>query len=424
MKKLKLLVLLCLLLSSTYAQKMDDINELIGKNQYAEARESIDRYLFNPKKLNDAEGWYRKGTIYNSLSKENDTPLDSMFSLKSVSYDAFRKYQTVDSKDLFMMLENFTSYIDLYYGFYDVGVKQFNAKHFSEAMDAFKKAIEVKDYILSKKYEYNQVKLYKLDTALVMNLAASAIQAKKENEAVLYYKQITDASIYGADYKDIYEYLLDYYMRKEDENSMNAILNKVKQHYPENLESWLDLELKAASRKGDKSVLFAKYDQLIAENPTGFILPYNYSAEMYNSLYGKDATNSGDIAMSNKLTETIKKAINNEPNEEKTATTLMTNHLYNMSADLINTSNTIKGTKPEDIKKKSDLKLLANKTMDDCIVYCDQMVKYYEAIPAKTAIQKANYKIVLGYLSDMYNLKKNPVKAAEYDKKNAAADKM
>ncbi len=424
MKRIKLILMLSLAVCSAYSQKMNDINEMIGKNQFNEARVAVDNYLLNPKKSSDAEGWYRKGIIYNSLSKDSNFPMDSIFSFKSASFDAFKKYQSIDSKDLFMMLENYVSYIDLYYGLYDLGVKQFNKKEFSGAMDAFKKAIEVKDYILFKKYEYNQVKLYKLDTSLVMNLAAAADNANKEDEAVKYYREIMNANVFGADYKFIYEYLLVHYMRKEDEVSMNEILKIVKQQYPESIDTWLDTEIKAATKKGDLSLIFKKYDQLIAENPSNFILPYNYAAEMYNTLYGKDAVNAGNIDISNKLTETIKKAINNESNDEKTATTLMTNHLYNMAAELIDKSNAIKGPKPEDLKKKTDLKSLANKTMDECIVYCDQMVKFYEAISSKSAIQKASYKIILGYLSDMYNLKKNPVKAAEYDKKNAAADRM
>ena len=84
----------------------------------------------------------------------------------------------------------------------------------------------------------------------------------------------------------------------------------------------------------------------------------------------------------------------------------------------------IKSTKPDDVKRKSELKAAANKSMDECIIYAVNVERFFEAIPNKTPIQKANYKIALGYLSDIYSLKKNPVKAAEYEKKNAAADKL
>ena len=132
---------------------------------------------------------------------------------------------------------------------------------------------------------------------------------------------------------------------------MNEFLIKARKIYP-NDDYWIDAEIKLVSKKGDKTSLFAKYEDLIKQNPTNFVLPYNYAVELYNSLYGKDASNAGDLAMSAKLTEITKLAIANEEKTEITATMLMCNHLYNMSADLINNANNIKGTKPEDVKKK------------------------------------------------------------------------
>ena len=76
---------------------------------------------------------------------------------------------------------------------------------------------------------------------------------------------------------------------------------------------------------------------------------------------------------------------------------LMCNHLFNMAADLLNASNAIKSNKPEEVKK-NDLKAQANKTMDECITYSESSVKYFESLPTMKPVQKANYKIVLGYL--------------------------
>jgi hypothetical protein len=37
-------------------------------------------------------------------------------------------------------------------------------------------------------------------------------------------------------------------------------------------------------------------------------------------------------------------------------------------------------------------------------------------------MQKANYKIIIGNLSDLYSIKKNQLKVDEYERKNKAAD--
>jgi len=395
----------------------------MGKMQFKEAKAGIDNYLLNPKKANDAEALYYKGRIYNSLSREEETSKNDAFIYKSTAFESFKKYQLIDKKDVYMLLENHTSYLDLYYGFYDLGAKQFNSKNFEGAEMAFKKAIEVKDFILSKKYEYNQTTLYATDTSLILNIAAAAIQAKKEDEAVAYYKMLTDVNIAGADFKEIYLYMVDYYSKKDNSTELKNILTKAKKLYPGD-DTWFDTEIKIVSKSGNKEMIFSKYDELLAENPTSFLLSYNYAVEIYNSLYGKEATHPGDIALSDKLTQTIKLAIKNESTTEITATMLMTNHLYNMGFDILNRVSMNKSVKPEDVKKKSELKSIASKSFDDCILYGETVLKHFESITQKTAIQKANYKIVLGYLSEIYTQKKMPAKAAEYDKKSAATDKM
>jgi hypothetical protein len=153
-------------------------------------------------------------------------------------------------------------------------------------------------------------------------------------------------------------------------------------------------------------------------------LGYNYAVELYNSIYGRDAKNSSidNLEYRNKLTNVLKNVVPHE--KESEATMLMSNHLFNMAADLLNAANAIKSTKPDDVKKKAELKAASNKAMDECITYSEAAVKYFEAQPKLKDMQKANYKIVLGYLSDIYNLKNNPKKSAEYDAKNKAADKL
>lgn len=423
MKKFSLLVLVAFAAFQASAQNLEQINDMMGKLKFREAKTAIDKYLQDPKKANDAEAWYYKGRIYNSLSRDSSVQQAELLNLRSEAFNAFKKNQQLDAKDIYLSLETHVSYLDLYYGFYDLGAKEFNSNHYEGALESFKKAIEVKDYILGKKYQYEQTTLYPLDTSLVLNAAASAIQAKKEDEAAAFYRKISDANVTGKDYKEVYEYLADYYSKKEDNASLAAILEKAKRFYPQN-EFWTDVELRGISKKGDKAALFAKYEELIAQNPSNFTLVYNYSIELYNSLYGKEAKPSDDLTVKNKLTEMLRKAIANEKAEDISATVLMANHLFNMSADLLNASNMIKSTKPDEVKKKADLKASAHKTMDECITYSETAVKHYEAIPSKTGGQKANYKIVLSYLIDIYGIKNNKVKAAEYEKKNAAADKM
>ena len=399
------------------AQTLDDVTEQLKKQQYKEAKASIDKYLADAKNSNNADAWYYKGRAYNSLSYDATVAKPEAYQLKVDAYDAFKKNQQLDPKEIRMKSEMYSSYLDLYFGLFDLGATQFNAKNYDLAYDAFRKALEVKDFILAKQYTYTQAKLYPLDTALVLNTAITATQLKKDDEALKYYTKLTSANVSGKDYEDVYMLVAEAYAKKNDLAQLTPFLAKAKSLYPGN-DYWNELELKQLSTKGDKTALYAKYDELIAANPSSFSLPYNYSIEMYNSLYGQDEKPADIAATQAKLTETLKKAIANDKGIE--ASVLMSNHLFNNAAEYSSKALQIKGTKPEDLKKKAELKAVYNKKMDEFIPYAESVVAYYDGKDNLKATQKATYQNVLVYLSDVYNAKGDAKKAAEYDKKRSA----
>lgn len=417
MKKISLFLVAAVSFFSVSAQSIDDINKKLNANDLVGAKAGIDAHMLDPKNAGKADSWYFKGRIYNALSYDKAISLEDRTLYKNTAYEAFKKTQQLDPADLRLKLEFYKSYLDLYFGLYDAGAGFFNEKKFDQAYAAFTKALEVKDYILDKKYAYTEATLYPLDTALVLNAAISATQAKKDADAVNYYRKLVDANIQGAGYEEVYEYLVNYYNAKEDQASLKLVMEKAKRFYPTN-EYWTDMEVRAVGKTGDQAALFAKYEELIAANPTNFTLPYNYSIEMYNSIYGKNAAAGNQDPIKAKLTEYLKKAIANDKGND--ANMLMTNHLYNVAADLTAASIEVKGTKPEDLKKKKDLMVTANKSMDEFIPYAEASIKYFEAQPTLKPVQKANYKIVLGYMSEVYNMKKDAKKAGEYDKKRLA----
>lgn len=421
MKKICFLLLLAFSGLMLKAQDLEVIKEMINKSQFKEAKAGIDKYLSAAKNAGNAEAWYYKGRIYNSISADKATADADVYALKSEAFEAFKKNQVLDPKDLWLKIEAYGSYLDLYAGFYDFGAKLFNAKNYDAAYMAFKKAIEVKDYTLDKKYVYDQIKLHPLDTALVLNAAVSATNAKKTDEAVVYYKQLSNANVSGKDFEGVYEFLVDHYSKKDDKASLQPMMEKAKKLYPEN-PFWTNVELKALADKADTVGLYAKYDEMLAKNPGNFDLAYGYAAELYNSNIKKDPKSPAVIAQNEKLRSVLKIAIAADKGID--ATVLMANVMFNSFADIINESILIKGNKPDDIKKKADLKARANAKVDEGIPYAENAVKYFESQPKLKAMERANYKIMLDHLSEMYNAKGNKAKVAEYEAKNKAADKL
>ena len=413
MKKIFMFLALTGCVTISFAQSLGDIDKLLALQKNKEAKAAIDKLSADPASASKPDVWFYKGKIYNINSMDAATSNPDQFALKSASFDAFKQYQVLDNKDVRMKIEEYKPYLQLYLSLYDLGAAQFNAKDFPASFATFEKALEVKNYITSKNYVYTELAIPVLDTSLVLNTAIAAGQAKNMDAAMRYYKQITDANVGGATYQQIYEILADSYLKSKDEPSFNAIIVKARNLYPTN-DIWDDLELRLVSSEGDKAPLYAKYETLMALKPNNFGLAYNYAVEYYNSIYGKDEKPKDIPAAQAKLTDVLNKAIANDTGIE--ATVLMTNHLYNIAADLSGAATMIKGTKPDDVKKRADLKAKANKAMDEVIVPANKVLAFYSSKKELKGIEKANQKITSGYLVDIYELKGDTKKSAEYAK--------
>jgi tetratricopeptide (TPR) repeat protein len=302
---------------------------------------------------------------------------------------------------------------------FDLGAKYFNEKQFDKAFNAFKYALFAKDFMIAKNYTYTNITLYPLDTALVLNTAISAMQSKNEEQTVKYYRMLTDANVSGESYMEVYEYLADLYTKKEDKENQQAMIEKGKQLYPNN-DYWYLLELDAMRDKVDQPTMFAKYEEVIAKNPKNFVVPYNYSIEMYNAIWGRDSKGGDQTAMKEKLTATLKLAVENDKGID--ATVLLSKHLYNLSSDLSIAANMVKGTKPEDVKKRADLVAKTNQQMDEFLIYADKASVYLDAQPKLKGAQKGAYNEMMASMIEVYTYKKNTAKAAEIQKKKDALD--
>jgi len=215
----------------------------------------------------------------------------------------------------------------------------------------------------------------------------------------------------------VYEFLADYYAKKEDTANLQTILTKGKQFYPKS-DFWVTMELDGLRKKGDQALLFAKYDEMMAQDPSNFVVPYNYSIELFNSIYGHDAKPADENAAKAKLTQVLTAAMANDKGID--ATVLMSKHSYNLASDLSIATNLVKGTKPEDVKKKTDLSAKTKAQMDEFIGYAKTASAYYDAQPTLKPVQRATYQELLGNMSEIYNYKKDVKAAAEVDKKKAA----
>jgi hypothetical protein len=395
--------------TALFAQKLDDIQEKINKGKYDEAKVQIDKVLAEPKNQKNANAWYYKGVVYNELGKDT-TKKDMDYRMEA--FNAFKKYQELDPKNVMMALEQNGRLFQLYEGYYNQGIAAFNAKSYDKAFSDFKNALAVKDYVYGKKFEINGFSFPALDTQLV-NLAGSAgMLAKQEDAAIPYFTMLADAKLKGDDFKDIYPILVDYYGRKNDAANKSKYLAIGMELYPSN-PYWMQSQLDAAGT--DKAKRLDLYKDLVAKNPTNPDLAVDYSVELFNYVYAKDKPADYEQRKT-ELTTALENTIKNNP-ESAQANFVMTQHLSNQIYDMQMDYNAIKGTKPEDVKKKQDLDKKINAQYENLYKYANTAVQQYEKMPELKAVDKANYRSVLNQMVDYYTMKKQTDKAKVYNDK-------
>lgn len=392
-----------------FAQNLNDIQEKISKGKYDEAKEKVDKVLADPKGQKNANAWYYKGVVYNELAK--DTTKKDM-DYRQEAFAAFKKYQELDPKNIMMTLEQNSRLFQLYEGYYNQGIAAFNTKNYEKAFSDFRNALAVKDYVYEKKYEINGFKFPAIDTQLV-NLAGSAgMLAKQEDAAIPYFTMLADAKLQGDDFKDIYPILVDYYSRKNDATNKAKYLAIGQELYPNN-PYWLQSQLEAAG--DDKAKRLALYKDLVAKSPNNADLAVDYSVELFNFIYGKDKPANYDERKA-ELTTALQAAINAKP-ESAQANFVMTQHISNDIYDMQQDYAAIKGTKPEDVKKKQELNKKIEARYEDLYKYANTAVQQYEKMPEMKAVDKANYRSVLNQMVDYYTMKKQADKAKLYNDK-------
>ena len=416
MQRFLLSLLIILGSSSLFAQSIEDIESQFGKGELDKAKTSVDAFLLKEKNAAKPDGWWYKGLIYNEIAKSEkykalapDGRMDA--------FNAFKKYYEIDPKAIRATLEQHVRLFDIYNGYFDLGVSGFGASKFDSAYVNFKNALMVEEYIGGKGFEYNGFKFPVFDTTLIQNIALSAYRANRHDDAVVYYKKIADQKIAGKDNVDVYQLLIEYYIKKNDKANAEKYFALGRELYPTD-DRWYQMELDQVDSK-DKKALFAKYEELMPKYPDKFLMTYNYAVELFNYTYAGDTKPADYKEMQKRIEDVLNKtiAVNKSYPE---ANVLMARHYYNVLYDYQDDMQAIKGTTAADQKKKAEVKTKMTESADKLIVYSQTASDLYSAKPTLKAGEKGNYKVVNGYLSTAYEVKGDKAKADEYRKKSEA----
>jgi hypothetical protein len=420
MKRIIFTLLAATGLMTVSGQNLNKIKESIAANKLTEAKTAIETFLNNPKYQKNPELYYLKGKVFSAISM-NAAERTTMPEARMLALDAFKKALEIDKNQstLYLTVDNYKPVFDLYSSGFEEGAAFYNASKFEEALGTFKTTGVIGDYIFSQGWG-----LYKLDTTLTYYMGLSALNAKKEDQAISYFAKLADANVGGnSDMATPYRYLAKFYFDKKDDANMNKYIDAGLKIFPN--DDYLPLlAIDNARDKNDMAFLLKKFEQLLAINPESFDLTFDYASELFGETHVSEASKrpADYTERCSKIEGLYNKALTLKADSYETMLSLG-KHFYNQMLFVEEDSYKVKGTTPEAVKKKADYAALINEMVDKTIPQLEKVFNHYDPQGKLKVGERSNFKSACSLLNYCYDKKKDKTKAEFYQKKYDEADK-
>lgn len=415
------------MLSGLLAQDTKKLKQYLDAKQFDKAKAEVDAAV--TKNPNDLLASYYKGKVYAALAADPQFKT-SVPDAREQAFEAFKKAMDNDKDNKVMLIavqDQYRPIFDIYGGYYDAGAAAFNdgaasgnKADFEQALNMFKKSDMVGRYIYSKKWALSE-----LDTQLVLTIGKAAINAGKKDEAVVYLQKLADANITGtatdkSSYQLPYQWLSYYYKDNKDEANFLKYTALGKKLFPK--DDYYDAVMLDHYRdKKDYDALFKKYDEIIIAHPDSTQYHFNYANEAFIYVYNSDAGTkiNNREALLKTVGSELQKALAAKPNDVN-INWLAGQYYYNAGIDVKEQANSVRGTKPEDVKKKTDLNAQAKDVLNKSIPFAEKALSTLEAGSKKS--DKSKYKSIADLMQRIYTTLNQPDKVKIYQAKYDTAD--
>jgi hypothetical protein len=420
MKRVFLSTVLAFLVTGLFAQKLDKAKEKLKEGKLDEAKTEVDGFLAVEKNQKNADAWYTKAKVYNAIAAADKTKADEAH---ATAFDALKKYVQYDDKMLIsLQIDKYQPLNEIYGAYFKQGADNFNDKKYQASYDAFKNALVVSKYMAEKGWLTS-----KIDTTSTLYAGVSAEKLEKPDEAAIYYGQLADNKIakYGGDdLIGIYQWLARHYADKKDYVNANKYAALGLELFPKD-SFWPSIEIDMAKEGGNKDSLFKKYEDIISRYPENHLFKYDYAYELYKYAYDTSLAKrpANSPALIQKALDNVNAVIKTKPDYAQ-AQLFAGQIIFNQGVDILAESKKIKGTKPEDTKKKSDLKADAMKKFDEAAPYFLEVDKILGKQGKLKMDDKTALKEAYDLLITIYDQKNAKDKVKEFEVKFNDVDRV
>ena len=428
----RILFLLTMSLSAFWAtaQKMEDIKNLLVFNKFKEAKVEIDKGMNNPKFNTKAEAYMLKTVIYAGLSMEEatkNTPAGDQ--LASDADAAFKKYMEMDPA---ISLINDPIYqngpTNLYSNYYASGYTDYSAlvknkekspEKWDIPYNKFKRGVEYSDLLISKKL----IQLA-LDTNILILAGITAENSSTKDEAVIYYNRLADSKVTGEGFESVYRYLVSYYFGKKNMPLFEKYEALGKELYPKseyfNFDK-VDFAVGLAETFTDK---LNALDEVLVTDPSN----YKANEQLWSIIYDSINLNR-EREIQPKNVEQLEARMIAAMHQYLAAKPAEVDTYIYLGNYFIGKKNVVSDarqahademkarTKPgtmaskEDVAKREKLDKDYADAMETIRGPYEDAAKLFAAKKHLETKEKSQYKNIVGYLSEIYELKKKRAKA-------------
>ena len=426
MKKILLLATISLSVLYTSAQTYESVKQLALLTQFQKAKDELDKGMGNSKFASKAEAYMLKTWIYSSLAidpKNKETAEGER--LMNEADAAFAKYKEMDPK---LSLVEDAAYqsgpINLYTALFNSGYKEYTNKNWELSFDRFKKVVDLSDLLIKQK-----VITISMDTNSVVMAGITAENAKRRDDAAIYYSRLADIKIPGDDYEGIYRFLVSYYFGKKDMTAFEKYKAIGEQLYPKSdyfKFDKIDFAIGLMDNFDDK---VKALDAMIAANPNDYKANQALGEIIYDTLNprkGDPPAKAEADELEKKMVAAFTKAGTIQPNTVN-AYLYLGDHFISKAVSVGEKRDAVlleiqKRTKPgaQPTKEDAAKRDAADKSYGDALELAREPYEKAAAIYAAKstpldARDKQQYKKAVGYLSDIYAYKKSQAKGNAAD---------
>ena len=408
---IRALVTILLLLTSLIlpAQTLDEIKSMAGKNQWDKAKAGIDHYLAQPSHANHAEAWQLKSLILYKIVTADAYRALAPNGYRE-SFEAYKHYLDLAAKEKLQIPKEHEVLFGICFSNIEKANNEYQHKQYDLALNTFLEVEVMEDYIVKKGLSYQDFSFPVYDTQLYVNIAASAVSAKREDVALRYYQKLADRKIASKGFDGVYRYLVDRFDKKGDRVSRDRYLNTGRELYPSD-PYWCQVSLRDAGV--DKKKILARYEELVNGNCNNYLTHYNYAVELYNYSFKQPARPADFSKFSGRIPDQLKKALVIQSTVE--ANLLLCRYHLIVVNDLIDAYNAGSDAAPDRAARKDALSQQINQRYEEVQRYALNAYNLLTAKPALNAGDKENFVTACKMLSDYWERKNDKVKQREYE---------